>query len=110
MIFFLLQQALRDEHRHIDVLVSRGLEHPVKDALDVLPDRIPVGTDHHAALHAGVVAQLRLFDDVGIPFGKVLVHRRDRFHHLFIVRHAIDLSLLFVSLSSAPSPPQNNTV
>ena len=54
-----------------------GLEGGIKDALDVFPDRVAVGTDDHAALDAGVFDQLGLFDDVGIPAGKVLVPAGD---------------------------------
>ncbi len=74
VVFFLLKEAFRNEHRHIDVLVTGILEHSVKDALNVLPNCIAVRADNHAALYARIFNKLRLFNDIGIPFGKVLFH------------------------------------
>ena len=83
----LLQQALRDQHRHRHVDVSGLFEHPVHDALDVLPDGVAVGPQDHEALHGGVVHQLRLQADVGVPLGEVHLHGGDGFHVSLIFCH-----------------------
>ena len=85
MILLLLQQAFGNEHRHIDILMPQCLEARVKVVLNVLPDRVAVGSDDHTSAHAGVVHKLRLFHHVGIPLRKVHVHRRDLLHHFLVV-------------------------
>ena len=87
VILFLFQQALGDEHGHVDVLVTKLLEAGVEILLDVFPDGIAVGTDDHAALNAGIVHQLSLFDHVGIPLAEILLHRGDLFNKFLIVCH-----------------------
>ncbi len=74
MIFFLFKQAFRNEHRHTHILVTRCLEHTVHYALNVFPNRIAVGSDNHAALNACVFAKLGLFNNIRVPFCKILVH------------------------------------
>ena len=74
VIGFLLQKRLGDEHRHIYVLVTELLELGVKDALDILPDRVSVGADDHTSLNARIVNQLRFLYNVGIPLGKICFH------------------------------------
>ena len=87
MVLFLLEQAFRDEQRHCHVLVTGLFKFRIQDALDVFPDCIAVWTDDHTAFDRRIVAQLCFFDDVGIPFCKVDVHRGDVIDHLFIVCH-----------------------
>ena len=87
VVLFLLQQAFRDEHGHIDVLVAGGLEHPVEDMLDILPDGIAVGADDHAAADAAVIDQLGLFNDVGIPLCEIVLHRGDFGYHFLLICH-----------------------
>ena len=89
MILLLLQQAFRNEHGHAHVLVAGCLEHAVQNMLNVLPDRICVGPDHHTALDAGVFNQLRLFYNIRVPLCKILVHACDGLHQLFILRHCL---------------------
>ena len=86
---FLFQQALRDQHGHGYVLVAGLFEHTVHDVHHVLPDGIAIGAHDHKALHAGVVHQLRLQADVGVPLGEVLLHRGDGFHSLLVFCHGI---------------------
>ena len=74
MVFFLLQQALGDEHGHIDILVTGRFEHAVEDMLDIFPDGVAVGTNDHTAADAAVIDQLRLFDHIGVPLGKIVLH------------------------------------
>ncbi|MPN03076.1 hypothetical protein SDC9_150299 [bioreactor metagenome] len=63
-------------------------EHAVQQILDVFPDSRAVGAHNHAAAHAGIIGEIRLSDDIGIPFGKVNIHWGDVFHQfLFIIRH-----------------------
>ena len=85
VVFFLLQKAFRDEQGHIDVFMSQRLEALVHLLLDQLPDGVAVGADDHAALDAGIVDQVRLFDHVRIPLGEILLHGGDRLYHFFVV-------------------------
>ena len=55
----------------------RVLEALVEQALDVLPDRVAVRPDDHAALDRRVVGQLGAADDVEIPARKIFGARRD---------------------------------
>ena len=87
VVFLALQETFGNEHRHVDVLVTGLLEAAVKVSLHELPDRVTVGADHHAALYAGIVNQFRLFDDIGIPFCKILVAAGNRLDHFFIFSH-----------------------
>ena len=74
MILLLLEETFGNKHRHTDILVSGILEHSVKNALNVFPDCVAVWTDYHAALYTCIFNKLCLFNDIGIPFGKVLFH------------------------------------
>ena len=67
----LLQQALGDQHGHGHVFMAGGLEPGIQILLDVFPDGVAVGAHHHKALHAGIIYQLCLQADVGVPLGKV---------------------------------------
>ena len=87
VILFLLQKALRDKHRHINVLVTELLEARVKIVLNVLPDSVAVRTDDHTALNAGIVNKLRFLYYVCVPLSKINVHCRDLLYHFFIVCH-----------------------
>ena len=87
VVLLFVEEALRNEHRHVDVLVSGLLEITVKNALDVFPDGIAVRTDDHTALDARVADEFCFLADVGIPFGKIDIHGSDVFHHLFLLRH-----------------------
>ena len=80
---FLLQEALRDQQREIDVLVVGGLEALVEFALQHFPDGVAVGLDDHAALDDfGGFRHVALQYDVLIPGGKVLRACSDgRFSH-----------------------------
>ena len=57
----------------VGVLVAGRLEHPVQDALDVLPQAVAPGLDDHAAAHFGILGEIGRSDDLLIPFGKVLL-------------------------------------
>jgi len=80
---FLLEEALRNQEREIDVLVTGGLEAIVELTLEQLPDRISIGFDDHAAFDdLGRLGHVSLEDDILIPSGKVLAARGDgRFGH-----------------------------
>ena len=85
---FLLEQALGDQHGHRHILMAGRLEAGVQILLDILPDGVAIGAQHHKALDAGILYQLRLGADIGIPLGKVDLLCGDRLNHLFlIVRH-----------------------
>ena len=74
VILFLLEKALGDKHRHIDIFVSECLESGVKLLLYIFPDSVAVGADDHASLYARIVNQLCLLYYVGIPLSKINVH------------------------------------
>ena len=88
VILLLLQKGFGDQHGHIYIFVARGLESCIQILLDIFPDRIAVGTDNHAAVHAGIVNQLGLLDNVGVPLTEINVHGRDLFN-LFFFSHCI---------------------
>ena len=88
VILFLLKQGLGDQHGHVHVLVTRSLKSCVQILLDIFPDRIAVGTDDHAAVHTGIIHQLSLLDNVGVPLTEVNVHGCDLFN-LFFFSHCI---------------------
>ena len=67
----LLEEAHRDEHGEVRVLVPRLLKSPVHLGLDALPDRVASRPHHHAALDRAVVRELRVEDDVDVPLGVV---------------------------------------
>jgi len=68
----LLQEALRNEQREIDVLVAGGFEAGVEFALEHFPDGVAVGLDDHAAFDDfGRLGHVALDDDVLIPGGEV---------------------------------------
>ena len=95
MVLLLLEQGLGNQHREIDVLVARLLEAAVQLALDVLPDGVAVGPVDEHALDGGVVDELRLFADVGVPLGKVRVPGGDGVHLSFIRSHSVFVPFLF---------------
>ena len=88
------EEALRNEHRHVDVLVSGLFEITVKDALDVFPDGIAVGTVNEDTLDGRVVDQLCLLANVGEPLSKVDLHIGDLLN-LFIFCHCIFILSVF---------------
>ena len=75
------QEGLRDEDGEIRVLVPRLFEHPVEHALHILPERVAVGTDDHAAPDGGVVRELGAPDDVQVPLRIVLLPGRNYVGH-----------------------------
>ena len=104
VVLLLLQKAFRDEQRHGDVLVTGLFKLGVEDMLDIFPDRIAVRAHDHAALDRGIVAQLRLFDDVGVPLGEVNLHRGDVLHHLFVVCHYFVILLNLIQTAPRAVP------
>ena len=74
VILFLLKQGFGNKHWHINVLVSELFKSRVKIVLNILPNSVSVRTDHHTALYARIVYQLRLFYYVRIPLRKINVH------------------------------------
>ena len=82
---FLLQQALRDQHRHGHVLMAGCLEAGIHVFLDQLPDGLAIGAQDDEALDTGVLHQLCLNADVGVPLCKVVFLAGDRLYELFVV-------------------------
>ena len=64
---FLLQQALRDQHRHSHVLMAGSLEPGIQILLDQFPDGLTIGAQDDKALHTGILHQLCLYADIGVP-------------------------------------------
>ena len=96
----LLEEAHRDEQREVGVLVAGLLEAPVEIGLDLLPDGVAVGLDHHAALdHLGRLGEIRLPDHVLVPLGVVLFPGGDL---ALVFGHAL---LSPVGGASFPGPP-----
>ena len=83
-----------------DVL-DGSFEAGIEDFLDVFPDRVAVRAEHDAAADAGIFAELGFNDNVGIPFGKVDVHRGDGFDHFFLLCHRSIFLSLFTFLFTA---------
>ena len=101
MILLLLQQALGDQHGHVDVLHAALLELRIQNVLHILPDRIAVGTVNKQTLDGGVVNELRLFAHIGEPLGKVDLHIRDLLDLLFFRHENVPL------FPSGPLPRRN---
>ena len=87
MIFFLLQQALGDEHGHRHVFVAGGLELPVQLLLHIFPDGVAIGAVDEHALDAGIVNELRLLAHIGKPLCKINVPGGDGVHLSLILCH-----------------------
>jgi hypothetical protein len=68
---FTREEALRNEKRKVGVLVAGLLEHRVERSLHLLPDRVAVGPDDHAAADRTVVGQLGLHDQLVVPGAEV---------------------------------------
>ena len=79
---FLLQQAFRDQHGHGHVLMAGGLEAGIHVLLDQFPDGLAIGAQDDETLHAGVLHQLCLDADVGVPLGEVFFLAGDRLYEL----------------------------
>ena len=77
-----LQQAFWDQHGHGHVLMAGGLEPGVQILLDQFPDGLTVGTQDDETLHAGVLHQLCLDADVGVPLCEVFFLAGDRLYEL----------------------------
>ena len=71
MLRFFMKKAFGNEQWKIRVLVACVLEHGVQCLLHLLPDRVSVGTNDHAALDRRVIRQFGCGNHVGIPSGKV---------------------------------------
>ena len=80
----LLQKALGDQNGHCNIDVTGLFEHAVHDVLNILPNGIAIGTQNGKALYGGILHQLRLAADVGIPLCKVDLHIGDLFHSLIL--------------------------
>ena len=70
-----LEVTERDEEGEIGILGPGLLDSRVHLGLHPLPDRPPVGADHHRAAHRSVVGHLALGDDVLIPAREVFALR-----------------------------------
>ena len=71
--------------------MSGLFKHPVQNAGHILPDGIAVGPHNHKALDAGIIHQLRLQADVGVPLGEILLHGGNGFHSLLVLCHSVSL-------------------
>jgi len=71
VVLFLLEKALRHQHREIGVAVPRFLEALVEAGLDPLPEFVAVRLEHDATANRGVIHQVGLSDGVDVPPGKI---------------------------------------
>ena len=97
-LFF--QKALRDEHRHGHIDVPGLFKLCVHDLLHILPDGVAIGAQDRKALDGGILHQLRLAADIGIPLGKIDLHIGDLLNFL-VFRHKT------TSQSPGPLPRRN---
>ena len=88
VVLLLLEQGLGDQNGQIHILMAGGLETAVQFVLDVLPDGIAIGTVDEHTLDGGVVDELRLLTNVGIPLGEVHITGGDGFHLSLILCHS----------------------
>ena len=105
VILFLLQKTFGNEHRHTYVFMSCCLKHSVENALNILPNCVTVRTYNHTSLYAGVFDKLRLLYDVGVPLGKVDIHRGYSFDHFLFSHYFLSPNLIvspgFTDISSS---------
>ena len=78
-----LNKTHRNKERESGILMSCLLETDIQLFLDVLPERVAVGTYHHAAAHGGIICHLCLTDDLRIPFCVVFTTGNYFIKHLF---------------------------
>src|SRR5260221_6441305 len=84
--------------------MARFIEARVKPILDILPQRVAVGLDDHAAAHGRVIRQVRALDKFVIPLRVIFTARGETLR-----RHANSLALqLTVRLSVYSERGQNN--
>ena len=58
-------------------------------------DSNDVRANDHTAFHAGVFDQFCLFHHVGVPLGKIVLHRGNGIYHFFVVcRHNVEPSFI----------------
>ncbi len=84
-----LKEATRDEQRKVGIDDIRLFEARVQQALHILPDGIPIGTDNHAATHRRVVGQLGLAYNLVVPFRKIVFLVDNIFYILFVHRNLL---------------------
>ena len=100
MILFLLKKAFRYEHGKIHILHAGCLESLVQLLLDKLPDRIARRFDHHTALNAGIVNQLRFLYHIGVPLCEILVHGGYCLHQFLVCHFLSPFSFSFIAFFS----------
>ena len=98
---FLLQKALRDQNGHRNIDMAGFLKLGVHDILHVFPDGIAIGAQNGKTLDRGILDELCLAADIGIPLGKIGFHIGDLFY-FFLFRHGV-----LRSYSSDCDPNQN---
>ena len=81
---FAHEQAFGDEQRKIRVLMARRFESCIELGADVLPDRVPVGTEDDAAAHRCVIHELCAQADLRIPIGDIGGLCRNAFDFFFL--------------------------
>ena len=70
----LCQKAFRNQHRHIHVLNTGGLEAAIEMIPNCLPKRIAGRLENREALNMRISDQFRLCAYIGVPLCEVLVH------------------------------------
>ena len=72
MLSLLREETLGDEQGEIGILHTRLLEHVIQGALHLLPYRISVRLDDHAAAHIALLCQVSLYYQFIVPLAVVL--------------------------------------
>ena len=73
MFCFLLKIRERNEQWEVGVLVARDLEHAIKHALDIFPERITPRLNDHAAAHIAGLCEFGCAHHLLIPLGVILL-------------------------------------
>ena len=96
MLGLTAEKGLGNEKGEIRVLRPRFLEHPVKDALHLLPNRIPIRLYDHATPHGGLLRKICLYNQVIVPLGIILGPFRYFLSHLNVILFIYKLIIIIV--------------
>jgi len=86
-----LEVALGDEHREVDVVDAGLLEPAVQRVLNGLPEGVAARFRDDEPAHRGVVREVRLLDDLGVPLPGLVRFRLGDSEFLTLVAHCVDM-------------------
>ena len=76
--------AFRNKKREVGILVARLLKPSVEFRLHALPNGVAVRLDDHAAAHARILSEIRLNNELVVPFAVVDFARREILRHYLV--------------------------